>query len=157
MQLQGIRRILCCLCKHGKEKWVCRDCCGSGLCEHNRRKAHCKEQGVWWRIKDLRAWKMQIFCKGYGGKGICKHGRQKAFCMEWWFRALQSWKTGTFLKGVRCAVAMVFVSTKTTNDKHICKECAIAAESGSLSHTAYKQGWGVKTSKLQKKHHNHQP
>ena len=48
------------ICEHGKHKAMCKDCGGSGICEHGKQKARCKD------------------C---GGSGICEHGKQKSRCI----------------------------------------------------------------------------
>ena len=48
-------------CEHGKRKYLCIDCGGSGLCIHN---------------KNL------YFCLPCGGKNFCSHGKAKSRCVE---------------------------------------------------------------------------
>jgi hypothetical protein len=49
------------ICQHGKDKKRCKECGGNALCEHRIDKYSCKE------------------C---GGSGICEHGKQKRYCKE---------------------------------------------------------------------------
>ena len=32
-------------CKHGRQRWYCKECGGGGICEHGRRRSQCKECG----------------------------------------------------------------------------------------------------------------
>ena len=32
-------------CKHGRQRWYCKECGGGGICEHGRRRSRCKECG----------------------------------------------------------------------------------------------------------------
>ena len=48
-------------CKHGRQRWVCKECGGGGICEHGRVRSVCKE------------------C---GGGSICEHGRVRSACKE---------------------------------------------------------------------------
>ena len=49
------------ICEHNKNKQFCKECGGSQICEHNKRKSRCKE------------------C---GGSGICEHNKQKSRCKD---------------------------------------------------------------------------
>ena len=32
-------------CKHGRQRWYCKECGGGGICEHGQRRCRCKECG----------------------------------------------------------------------------------------------------------------
>ena len=49
------------ICQHGRERSQCKDCGGSSICEHGRRKSACKD------------------C---GGGSICEHGRVRSRCKD---------------------------------------------------------------------------
>ena len=49
------------ICKHGRRRYECKDCGGSGVCEHGRERNRCKD------------------C---GGAGICEHGRRRHKCKD---------------------------------------------------------------------------
>jgi len=49
------------ICEHGRRRTQCKECGGSSICEHGRQRSQCKE------------------C---GGSQICAHGRQKYGCKE---------------------------------------------------------------------------
>ncbi|KAI9103182.1 hypothetical protein DFS34DRAFT_671390 [Phlyctochytrium arcticum] len=48
-------------CEHGKKKWNCKVCGGSGLCEHGS---------------------LKYDCRPCGGKGYCEHGKRRRTCKE---------------------------------------------------------------------------
>ena len=60
------------VCKHGRQKSVCKECGGIGICEHGRLKAQCKACGGS-AICEHGGQKAQ--CKACGGSAICEHGR----------------------------------------------------------------------------------
>ena len=48
-------------CRHGRQRYFCKECGGGGICEHGRRRSRCKE------------------C---GGSSICEHGRRRYRCKD---------------------------------------------------------------------------
>ena len=58
---------------------MCKECGGSGICEHGRRRYNCKECGGGGICEHGR---QRYICKECGGKGICEHGRQRRRCKE---------------------------------------------------------------------------
>merc|ERR1719272_339941 len=67
------------LCQHGRERSRCKDCGGSGVCEHGRQRSSCKECGGGGICEHGR---QRSQCKECGGSGICEHGRQRSKCKE---------------------------------------------------------------------------
>ena len=66
-------------CTHGREKYRCKECGGSGICVHGREKQQCKEcggSGLCVHGREKRK------CKECGGSALCPHGRQKSKCKE---------------------------------------------------------------------------
>ena len=68
-------------CPHSRQKSRCKDCCGSGICEHDRVRSHCALQGLRWE-PDLRA-------------------RPPEEPVHRWERGLRTWSTSGQLLGVR--------------------------------------------------------
>ena len=33
------------ICEHSRIRWLCKDCGGSGICEHSRQRSQCKDCG----------------------------------------------------------------------------------------------------------------
>ena len=58
---------------------MCKECGGSGICEHRRRRNRCKECGGSGICEHGR---QRHTCKACGGSGICEHGRQRSKCKE---------------------------------------------------------------------------
>lgn len=64
-------------CEHGRDKYICKDCGGAGICVHGIQKYYCKaccggaycKHGV-----------QKHVCIECGGIGVCKHGIQKYTC-----------------------------------------------------------------------------
>ena len=48
-------------CEHGRERYYCKDCGGSGICKHGRQRS---------------------ICKDCGGSSICEHGRERSRCKD---------------------------------------------------------------------------
>ena len=67
------------ICKHGRRKYVCKDCGGSSICEHGRHRYVCKDCGGDGICKHGR---QRRVCKDCGGSSICKHGRQRSVCKD---------------------------------------------------------------------------
>ena len=66
-------------CEHGRQKYDCKECGGSGICKHNCRKYNCIEcggNGIC--VHNRRSSR----CKDCGGSGICEHGRDKYNCKD---------------------------------------------------------------------------
>jgi len=49
---------------------MCKDCGGSGICEHGRQRSRCKDCGG------------SGICKDCGGGSICEHGRKRSVCKD---------------------------------------------------------------------------
>ena len=67
------------LCVHGRQKSKCKECGGSGRCHHGRLKSQCKECGG---ASICMHGRQRYGCKLCGGAGICPHGRHKSICKE---------------------------------------------------------------------------
>ena len=65
-------------CEHGKQRYVCIECGGSGICEHKRQKDKCKECGGSQICEHL---KRKDNCKACGN-GFCEHDKRKDKCKE---------------------------------------------------------------------------
>lgn len=65
-------------CLHGRRKYVCRKCNGSGFCVHDRQKSLCRDCGKGY-CPHSRQKNQCIPCKG---AGVCKHNRLKNRCKE---------------------------------------------------------------------------
>jgi hypothetical protein len=57
----------------------CKDCGGSGICEHNRQRSTCKECGGSGICEHLR---VRTTCKECGGGSICEHNKARSTCKE---------------------------------------------------------------------------
>ena len=70
-------------CPHGKHcKAVCKECGGSALCMHGKRKVYCKEcSSTMCPHGRVQAY----YCKECKGRGCCDHGRIRYFCAEYVF------------------------------------------------------------------------
>jgi len=66
-------------CEHGKNKYFCKECCGSQICIHSKNKAKCKECGG---SQICIHNKQKSKCKECKGSGICIHDKQKYICVE---------------------------------------------------------------------------
>jgi len=64
-------------CPHGKAKWFCIECGGSGLCRHEKLKSKCRECGG---SNFCQHGKQKSLCSECGGSGLCKHGQRKDRC-----------------------------------------------------------------------------
>jgi hypothetical protein len=67
------------ICQHSKRKYECKECIGSSFCEHNRIKSTCKECGG---SSICEHKKIRSVCKECGGGSICEHGKHKSICKE---------------------------------------------------------------------------
>ena len=67
------------LCEHGRRRNECKECGGSSICEHGRRRSQCKECGGGSICEHGR---QRSRCKEWGGSGICEHGRRRSRCKE---------------------------------------------------------------------------
>ena len=71
-------------CIHGKYKYQCRACKGSGYCNHDKKLYLCKVctvkgsggKGI------CQHNRRKYICRDCNGKGVCKHGKQKYFCAD---------------------------------------------------------------------------
>jgi len=68
-----------CKCEHGRNKSLCKECGGVGICIHNRRKDICKECGGSSICQHNRE---KYTCKECGGVCICIHNRNKYQCKD---------------------------------------------------------------------------
>eukprot|EP00605_Chrysophyceae_sp_TOSAG23-4_P001203 GSChrysophyteH1.ASY1.ANO1.1312.1 assembled CDS len=70
-------------CEHGRRKSRCKECGGSGICEHGRLYLY-KGNVCMWRHGKIccEHGREKYRCKECGGSGICEHGRQKSRCKE---------------------------------------------------------------------------
>ena len=70
----------CCgssICQHNKEKYICVECKGNGICQHNKQKRQCKEcKGINICIHNIN----KSYCKICKGSSICEHNKQKCRC-----------------------------------------------------------------------------
>lgn len=70
------------LCEHNLQKYHCRTCKGSALCdEHNIRKMYCKEcpgGATGFCEHDIR----KVYCRQCGGASSCVHKNRKSYCQE---------------------------------------------------------------------------
>ena len=67
------------ICKHGRQRSICKDCGGSSICEHGRERSRCKECGGGSICEHGRE---RSRCKDCGGSKICEHGRQRRICKD---------------------------------------------------------------------------
>ena len=67
------------ICEHGKRKSRCKECGGGSICEHGKIKSHCKECGG---SSICEHGKIKSTCKDCGGGSICEHGKIKSHCKE---------------------------------------------------------------------------
>ena len=67
------------LCEHNRKKSHCKDCKGKYICEHNRYKFYCRDcKGSGICEHDRRRTSCTV-CKGIS---VCEHGRQKKICKD---------------------------------------------------------------------------
>ena len=65
------------LCQHGKRKSHCKDCGGGSMCEHGKRKYYCRKCGgnaICEHNKTI------YLCKECKGNSLCEHDKLKSFC-----------------------------------------------------------------------------
>uniref|UniRef100_A0A0G4HB66 CR-type domain-containing protein n=1 Tax=Chromera velia CCMP2878 TaxID=1169474 RepID=A0A0G4HB66_9ALVE len=67
------------ICEHGRVRYRCKECGGGSICEHGRVRYWCKECGGGCICEHGRA---RYYCKDCDGKGVCEHGRLKRDCKE---------------------------------------------------------------------------
>eukprot|EP00961_Rhodomonas_salina_P248996 3365241-Rhodomonas_salina.1 len=67
------------ICKHGSRHSHCKDCGGSQVCEHKRLRSACKEckGGLICEHNRVRS-----KCKDCGGRSVCKHNRLRSACKD---------------------------------------------------------------------------
>ena len=70
--VQGVRWVT--ICEHGRRRSHCKECGGSQICEHGRQRSKCKECGGSHICEHGRE---RSQCKECGGSQICEHGRQR--------------------------------------------------------------------------------
>jgi len=66
-------------CEHDRRRARCKECGGSEICEHNRIRSTCKDCGGS-QICEHNSFRSK--CKECGGSQICKHDRQRATCKD---------------------------------------------------------------------------
>ena len=66
-------------CEHDKRKAHCKECGGSAICEHDKLKAYCKECGG---SAFCEHDKRKSRCKECGGSDFCEHDKRKSRCKE---------------------------------------------------------------------------
>lgn len=67
------------ICIHGKHKSICHECVGSQICPHRRVRAQCRDCCG---SSFCEHGKMRCRCVECGGNSICEHGRVKIECKE---------------------------------------------------------------------------
>ena len=67
------------LCRHGKQKSICKDCRGPSFCIHSRQKSRCKECGG---TSICSHGRQKSNCRDCGGSSICGHGKRKSYCKD---------------------------------------------------------------------------
>jgi hypothetical protein len=67
------------LCEHDIRRALCKECGGSAICEHNRQRSSCKECGGGSICEHNRA---RSVCKECGGVSICEHNKVRSRCKE---------------------------------------------------------------------------
>jgi hypothetical protein len=88
-------------CEHGKYKYTCKKCGGSGICEHDRQRSQCKECGGSQICEHDRR---RFTCKECGGVSICEHDRQRSQCKE--CVSLEKQLTGKLFCKVGCGTIL---------------------------------------------------
>ncbi len=66
-------------CPHGRRRYRCVDCGGTGICTHDRLRARCIECGGSAICVHGRR---RAECKDCGGSQICSHGRRRPTCKD---------------------------------------------------------------------------
>ena len=84
-------------CEHGKQKFYCIECQGSGICEHKRRRENCVECQGSGICEHKRQRRQCVECQGSGicehkrirntckecqGGSICEHNKRRTYCVE---------------------------------------------------------------------------
>ena len=104
------------ICEHGRRRSHCKECGGgSQICEHGRRRSICKECGGSQICEHGRE---RSQCKECGGASICEHGRQRSHCKECGGSQYASTVVGALY--ARSAVGQ---SASTVVSAIKCKEC----------------------------------
>jgi hypothetical protein len=67
------------VCEHGRVRTQCKDCGGSGICKHGRVRGVCKDCGGGSICEHGR---VRGVCKDCGGGSICEHGRERRRCKD---------------------------------------------------------------------------
>jgi hypothetical protein len=67
------------LCEHGKQKYQCTQCIGTGICKHGKRKNYCVNCGGNSLCEHL---KRKERCKECSGSAYCEHGKYKSRCIK---------------------------------------------------------------------------
>ena len=69
------------ICEHGRQRSGCKDCGGSGICEHGRIRSVCKDCGG--GNTKCEHGRQRSKCKDCGGGNKrCEHGRQRSKCKD---------------------------------------------------------------------------
>ena len=63
------------MCEHGRRRSECKECGGTSMCEHGRRRRQCKECGGSSICEHDRR---RSRCKECGGSSICEHDRRRS-------------------------------------------------------------------------------
>ena len=72
--------IIASLCKHKRQRSLCKEGCGGGgICEHKRRRSQCKDCEGGGMCKHNR---QRSHCKDCEGGGICEHNLVRSRCKE---------------------------------------------------------------------------
>ena len=67
------------ICEHLRVRTRCKDCGGGSICEHNRLRSTCKECGGGSICEHNKA---RSTCKECGGGSICEHNRTRSRCKD---------------------------------------------------------------------------
>ena len=68
------------ICEHGRVRYSCKDCVGASICEHGRVRSVCKDCGGGSRCEHGR---VRRFCKDCCGSGLCQqHLRRRDRCTK---------------------------------------------------------------------------
>ena len=70
---------VCSACPHGRMRYRCKECGGSAICEHGRRRSDARS-AVGHQSASTVVRRSQ--CKECGGDRICEHGRERSQCKE---------------------------------------------------------------------------
>ena len=63
------------ICQHGRRRSHCKECGGGNICQHGRIRSQCNECGEDAICQHER---QRSRCKECGGRGICQHGRRRS-------------------------------------------------------------------------------